>query len=87
MNEDECIGEYSGRIRDVTNQAYQLGKIYIKEETVRKVIGTIPKIFEPKVAAIDLYKDYNLSKWTNLLESFKFGRCLTMRVTSGENFL
>lgn len=78
MEESENITEFYGRLRDIINQAFQLGKVYTEEELVRKIVGALPKRFYPKIAALELMRDYSrlrVDELMGILETWEMAYC------------
>jgi hypothetical protein len=53
MNEEETIDEFSSRVKDISNKAFQLGKKFKDVKLVRKVLRSLPKRFAMKVTAFN----------------------------------
>ncbi|GAV65761.1 UBN2 domain-containing protein, partial [Cephalotus follicularis] len=57
MHDDECIGDMFTRFTTIINSLKNLGKSYLKQEVVRKILRCLPKSWTPKVTSIEEAKD------------------------------
>ncbi|GAV64634.1 LOW QUALITY PROTEIN: zf-CCHC domain-containing protein/UBN2 domain-containing protein, partial [Cephalotus follicularis] len=65
---------------DITNALLSLGKVFGKDELVRKLLGCLNDEWEPKVTAIEESKDLNLMEIEELL-----GSLMTHKVKLNKN--
>ena len=57
MKTDENISSMFTRFTDIINGLKSLGKEYTNVEMVRKILRCLPKVWEPKIIAIQVAKD------------------------------
>ncbi|GAV76001.1 zf-CCHC domain-containing protein/UBN2 domain-containing protein [Cephalotus follicularis] len=70
MQPNESIKNLYNRLLDITNGLLGLGKVFGKDELVRKLLGCLNDEWEPKVTAIEESKEVKLNKKsTNLVET------------------
>ena len=55
MKKDENIREMSTRFTNMVNCLKSLGKIYTNEENVRKILRSLPKRWEAKKTAYEIF--------------------------------
>ncbi|GAV76648.1 LOW QUALITY PROTEIN: zf-CCHC domain-containing protein/UBN2 domain-containing protein, partial [Cephalotus follicularis] len=68
MHENECISDMFSRFTTIINSLKNLGKSYSNQELVRKILRCLPKIWTPKVTAIEEAKDLSTLPLKQLLE-------------------
>ncbi|XP_031261281.1 uncharacterized protein LOC116119476 [Pistacia vera] len=71
MHDDETIADFRGRLCDVTNECFALGKIYIDAKLVRKVLCSLPKRFMSKVTSIEECHDLDEMQLNELIGSLQ----------------
>ena len=71
MIEDESIDEMISRFTVIINDLKSLGKEFTNQENVRKVLRSLPKVWRPKVTAIQEAKDLSVLRMDELLGSLK----------------
>ena len=71
MGEDETIAEFNGKLQDIENQAYPLGKEYSEVKLVRKTLRSLPERFGAKVAAIEEARDTSTMRLDELMGSLQ----------------
>lgn len=71
MHEDETITDFHGRLCDVSNECYALGKVYSNSELVRKVVCSLPKRFMSKVTSIEECRDLDSMELDELIGSLQ----------------
>ncbi|XP_031285380.1 uncharacterized protein LOC116144063 [Pistacia vera] len=69
MHEDETIIDFHGRICDVSNECYDLGKVYSNVELVKKVLCSLPKRFMSKMTLIEECRDLDAMQLDELIGS------------------
>ena len=57
MNEDENVNKYLLRIEETVNAMKGLGKNINEASIVQKILRSFPKIFNPKISAIEELND------------------------------
>lgn len=57
IQKDDNIVAFNSKLRDIANNAFQLGVIYSKEKLVRKTLRSLPIRFSLKVAAVEIAID------------------------------
>ncbi|GAV87646.1 LOW QUALITY PROTEIN: zf-CCHC domain-containing protein/UBN2 domain-containing protein, partial [Cephalotus follicularis] len=62
MQPNESIKNLYNRLLDITNALLGLGKVFGKDELVRKLLGCLNDEWEPKVTAIKEFQKKNLNK-------------------------
>lgn len=71
MEEDENVGIFHGKLKDLANQAYLLGEETSKVKMIWKVIRSLSNRFEAKVAATEEAKDLDTFKLDELIGSLQ----------------
>ncbi|XP_039141271.1 uncharacterized protein LOC120278592 [Dioscorea cayenensis subsp. rotundata] len=71
MEEDEMISKFTAELMDIANQAAQLGKRYSNGKLVRKILRSLPKRFEAKVAVIEEAHDISTTRLVELMGSLQ----------------
>ena len=71
MHEDETITDFHGRLCDLSNECYALGKIHSNAELVRKVLCSLPKRFLAKVTSIEECRDVEAMDLDELIRSLQ----------------
>ncbi|GAV61525.1 UBN2 domain-containing protein [Cephalotus follicularis] len=69
MQPNESIKNLYNRLLDITNALLGLGKVFGKDELVRKLLGCLHDEWEPKVTAIEESKDLKVMEIEELLGS------------------
>ncbi|GAV58221.1 UBN2 domain-containing protein, partial [Cephalotus follicularis] len=69
MHENECVSDMFSRFTTIINSLKNLGKSYSNQELVRKILRCLPKIWTPKVTAIEEAKDLSTLPLEQLLGS------------------
>lgn len=69
MKKYEMIELFKGKLRDIVNQAYQLGESFDEEKLVRKILKSLPERFRAKVTEVDEPKDVSIMKFDELIGS------------------
>lgn len=69
MEETESIGDFNSRLCDISNECFALGERLTEEKLVRKVLRSLPKIFDHKVTAIEEAKDISSMRLDELIGS------------------
>ncbi|KAK2975176.1 hypothetical protein RJ640_000103 [Escallonia rubra] len=69
LKENESVNEMYSRFTLIVNKLKLLGKVYPKNEMVRKVLRSFPKRWEVKVTVIQEARDLNVLKLEELLGS------------------
>ncbi|GAV58412.1 UBN2 domain-containing protein [Cephalotus follicularis] len=69
MHDNEDIKTMFTRFTNITNALQALGKIYTNSEMVRKILRCLPRIWMPKVTAIEEAKDLRTLPLEDLLGS------------------
>ncbi|GAV65592.1 UBN2 domain-containing protein, partial [Cephalotus follicularis] len=59
MHENEDIKTMFTRFTNITNALQALDKIYTNSEMLRKILRCLPRVWMPKVTAIEEAKDHN----------------------------
>jgi len=59
IKEKETIKKMFTRFNDITTTLEALGKVYSNGERVRKILSSLPRIWDPKVIVIQEAKDLN----------------------------
>ncbi|GAV80668.1 zf-CCHC domain-containing protein/UBN2 domain-containing protein, partial [Cephalotus follicularis] len=62
MQPNESIKNLYNRLLDITNGLLGLGKVFGKDELVRKLLGRLNDEWEPKVTAIEEFQKKNFNK-------------------------
>ena len=57
MEEDESFDEFYAKFKDIVNLAFNLGESIAKPKIVRKVLRSLPEIFQAKITVIEESKD------------------------------
>ncbi|GAV58219.1 UBN2 domain-containing protein, partial [Cephalotus follicularis] len=70
MHENEDIKTMFTRFTNITNAFQALDKVYTNSEMVRKIFRCLPRLWMPKVTAIEEAKDLNTLLLEDLLGSF-----------------
>lgn len=71
MQEGDNIVVLSGKLRDIANNAFQLGETYLEEKLVKKILRSLPMRFGAKVVAIEESKDVAKMTLDDLLRSLQ----------------
>ena len=90
MLEDETITDFHGRICDLSNECYALGKVYSNAELVRKVLCSLPKRFMAKVTSIEECRDVDtldLDELIGSLQTYKLNLKRWNKHKSGDNLV
>jgi len=69
MGEDESIQEFHMNILDITNAFDSFGEKMSEEKLIRKILRSLPKIFDMKVTAIEEAHDISSMKVEELIGS------------------
>ncbi|GAV68943.1 UBN2 domain-containing protein, partial [Cephalotus follicularis] len=69
MQPNESIKNLYNRLLDITNALLGLGKVFGKDELIRKLLGCLNDEWEPKVTAIEESKDLKVMEIGELLGS------------------
>ena len=88
MREDETITDFHGRLCDLSNECYALGKAYSNAELVRKVLCSLPKRFLAKVTSIEECKDMesmDLDELIGSLQTYELNLKRWNKHKSGDN--
>ncbi|XP_031268825.1 uncharacterized protein LOC116127306 [Pistacia vera] len=75
MHDDESITDFPGRLCDITNECFPLGKIYTDAELVRKVLCSLPMKFMSQATFIEECRNLDeiqLDKLIGSLQTFEF---------------
>ena len=76
MEEDESFDEFYGKLKDIVNSAFNLGKTIHEPKIVRKVLRSLPERFHAKITAIEELKDIDKIPLTELvgnLQTYELG--------------
>ena len=90
MREDETITNFHGRICDLSNECYALGKVYSNAELVRKVLCSLPKRFMAKVTSIEECRDVDtldLDELIGSLQTYELNLKRWNKHKSGDNLV
>jgi len=71
MNDYEFIHDFHISILDITNTSSSLGERMSEVKLVRKILRSLPKIFDMKVTAIEEAQVITTRRWMNKLGHFK----------------
>ncbi|GAV69967.1 zf-CCHC domain-containing protein/UBN2 domain-containing protein [Cephalotus follicularis] len=69
MHENEDIKTMFTRFTNITNALQALDKVYTNSEMVRKILRCLPRVWMPKVTAIEEAKDLNTLPLEGILRS------------------
>jgi hypothetical protein len=67
MKEDETIGKYFLRVKELVNAMKALGEKIEEPSLVQKILRSLPDRFNPKVSAIEKINDLKTLEFDNLL--------------------
>ncbi|GKV46223.1 hypothetical protein SLEP1_g53222 [Rubroshorea leprosula] len=67
MKPEESIQDMYTRLNDIVTNLKALGKVYLSQEVVRKVLRSLPKNWEAKLTTIEESKDLNTLKLEDLI--------------------
>ena len=67
MEEDESFDEFSAKLKDIVNSAFNFGETIPKSKIMRKVLRYLPERFHAKITAIDESKDIDKILLTKLV--------------------
>ena len=67
MEEDESLGEFYAKLKDIVNPAFNLGETIPESKIVRKVLWSLPERFHAKITAIEESKDIDKIPLTELV--------------------
>ena len=67
MEEDETIGEFYAKLKDIVNFAFNLGESIAESKIVRKSLRPLPKRFHAKITVIEEVKDIDQIPFTKLV--------------------
>ena len=76
MEEDELFDEFSTKLKDIVNSAFNLEETILKSKIMRKVLRYLPERFHAKITAIDESKDIDkilLTKLVGNLQTYELG--------------
>ena len=76
MEEDETIGEFYAKLKDIVNFAFNLGESIAESKIVRKSLRPLPKRFHAKITVIEGVKDIDQIPFTKLvgnLQTYEMG--------------
>ena len=76
MEEDKSFDEFSAKLKDIMNSAFNLGKTIPKPKIVGKVFRSLPERFRSKIIAIEESKDIDKIPLTELvgnLQTYELG--------------
>lgn len=71
MNDVETITQYTGRLRDIANECFELGYEISNIQMMKKVLWSLPSKFVVKIATIEEAQDTNTMTLTILVGSLK----------------
>ena len=57
MEEDKSFDEFYAKLNDMVNSEFNLGKTIPEPKIVRKVLRSLPEIFQAKITTIEESKD------------------------------
>ena len=57
MEENETFDEFYAKLKDIVNSAFNLGESIAKPKIVRKIVRSLPEIFNAKITVIEEVKD------------------------------
>ena len=76
MEEDESFDEFYAKLKDIVNSASNLRETIPEPKVVRKVLISLPEIFDAKITAIEELKDIDkipLIKLVGNLQTYELG--------------
>ena len=76
MEENETFDEFYAKLKDIVNSAFNLGESIAKPKIVRKIVRSLPEIFNAKITVIEEVKDIDKIPLTELvgnLQSYEMG--------------
>ena len=76
MEEDELFDEFSTKLKDIVNSAFNLEETILESKIMRKVLRYLPERFHAKITAIDESKDIDkilLTKLVGNLQTYELG--------------
>ena len=76
MEEDESFNEFSVKLKDIVNSAFNLRETIPEPKIVRKVLRSLPERFHAKITAIEESKDINkipLIELVGNLQTYELG--------------
>ena len=76
MEEDESFNEFSAKLKDIVNSAFNFRETILESKIVRKVLRSLPKRFHAKITAIEESKDIDKIPLTELvgnLQTYELG--------------
>ncbi|XP_073026767.1 uncharacterized protein [Primulina eburnea] len=71
MEESESILEYDRRLREIANEAFNVGEAISNERLVSKVLRSLPERFNIKICVIDEAKDTSKMSLEDLISSLR----------------
>lgn len=78
MEEDESVSDFHAKLKTIANECFNLGGKMSQEKLVRKVLRSLPRRFDFKVAAIEEARDLSqmsLDELVGSLRTFEMGMC------------
>ena len=67
MEEDETIGEFYAKLKDIVNFSFNLGESIAESKIVRKSLRPLPERFHAKITVIEEVKDIDQIPFTKLV--------------------
>ena len=71
MNEDERFDYFYVRLSDIVNSCHNLGEPIPEYKVVRKILRSLPRVFDSKVTAIEEVRDVNSMRIEDLVGSLQ----------------
>ena len=69
MEENKSFDEFSTKLKDIMNSAFNLGEIIHEPKIVRKVLRSLPERFHAKITVIEESKDIDKIPLTELVRN------------------
>ena len=67
MEEDESFNEFSAKLKDIVNSAFNFRETILESKIVRKVLRSLLKRFHAKITAIEELKNIDKIPLTELV--------------------
>ena len=67
MEEDESFNEFSAKLKDIVNSAFNFRETILESKIVRKVLRSLLERFHAKITAIEELKDIDRIPLTELV--------------------
>ena len=90
MEEDESFDEFSAKLKDIVNLAFNLGETIPKPKIVRKVLRSLPERFHAKITTIEESKDIDkihLIELVGNLQTYELGLTRIGKSSKGKSMV